>query len=311
MERNTIRPLVSVIMNCYNSERFLKEAIESVYAQDMGDWEIVFFDNHSTDRSAQIARSFDGKLRYFKNEGETVSLGKARRLAIQEAQGKYIAILDCDDLWLSQKLSKQISRFERSGTDRAIGLCYSDAMRISAEGKDLVPYSYERKLYSGDVYVRLMRDCFVDMSSALFLKGVFDAVGGFDEKYFLVEDWDLWLKIALDYDFLLVNEILVKVRIHNENGSKNLQRHNDEKTDLIKQLPIRNSMERETQEKTLQELRLRKKIEGFFVDNEPTVRFRNAVELFLCSVQNPLCAVSILRRFLNPKMISLYLRKFG
>ena len=91
-------PIVSVIMNCYNSARYLREAIDSVYAQTYKKWEIIFWDNASTDNSAAIARSYDDKLKYFKSEAN-VPLGKARNWAIEKAQGKYVAFLDDADLF--------------------------------------------------------------------------------------------------------------------------------------------------------------------------------------------------------------------
>ena len=86
------KSLVSIIMNCYNGQRFLKEAIDSVYQQDYEDWEIIFWDNASEDDSAKIAKSYDKKLKYFLAPSNT-SLGEARNIALQKAHGKYIAFL--------------------------------------------------------------------------------------------------------------------------------------------------------------------------------------------------------------------------
>ena len=113
-------PTVSVIMNCFNGEKYLREAIDSVYAQTYKNWEIIFWDNASTDNSAEIAKSYDEKLRYFRGE-KTVPLYAARNLALKQAKGKYIAFLDCDDYWLPQKLERQVEIFE---SDKKIGLVY-------------------------------------------------------------------------------------------------------------------------------------------------------------------------------------------
>ena len=75
------KPLVSIIMNCYNSDHFLREAIESVYDQTYSNWEIIFWDNASTDSSPEIAKSYDDRLKYFRNN-TTTNLGMARKLAI-------------------------------------------------------------------------------------------------------------------------------------------------------------------------------------------------------------------------------------
>ncbi len=116
-------PLISVIMNCLNCAKYLKEAIDSVYAQTYTNWEIIFWDNASTDRSAEIARSYDGRLRYFRGS-ETVPLGEARNRALEQARGEFIAFLDCDDLWMPQKLEKQLPLFD----DPEVGLVFSDSI---------------------------------------------------------------------------------------------------------------------------------------------------------------------------------------
>ena len=106
-------PLVSVLINCFNSETYLKKAIESVYAQTYKNWEIIFWDNQSTDSSAQIAKSFDGRLKYFYSH-EFSNLGTARNRALKKVNGKYIAFLDCDDLWYPEKIFKQVKLLEAS-----------------------------------------------------------------------------------------------------------------------------------------------------------------------------------------------------
>src|SRR5262245_45505527 len=101
-------PLVSVIVNCFNGEEYLQEAIESVYAQTYNNWEIVLWDNASSDSSATIARTFDGRLRYFRSE-QHCSLGAAREKALNQTRGDLIAFLDTDDSWLPDKLERQVS----------------------------------------------------------------------------------------------------------------------------------------------------------------------------------------------------------
>ena len=105
MEEN---PSVSIIMNCFNAEKYLIEAIESVFSQSFTDWEIIFWDNRSTDGSAKIAKDYGHKLKYFLATKHT-DLGVARNLALNQANGKYVGFLDCDDLFLKDKLKNQIT----------------------------------------------------------------------------------------------------------------------------------------------------------------------------------------------------------
>lgn len=101
------QPLVSVIVNCYNGEKYLREALDSIYAQTYDNWEIIFFDNQSTDGSAKIAKEYDDRLRYVYNE-VNVPLGEARKLAVTYACGEWIGFLDVDDIWSTDKLDTQI-----------------------------------------------------------------------------------------------------------------------------------------------------------------------------------------------------------
>ena len=96
---------VSIIMNCYNGEKYLREAIDSVYAQSYKHWEIIFWDNASTDRTSQIAQSYDSRLRYFRAKVNT-HLGPARNMALEKAKTTYIAFLDSDDIYLPNTLSR-------------------------------------------------------------------------------------------------------------------------------------------------------------------------------------------------------------
>src|SRR5690349_5169555 len=123
-------PLVSVIMNCLDCSRYLREAIESVYAQTYENWEIIFYDNGSCDGSGDIARSYDDRLRYFRGDA-TIPLGNARNKAISFARGDLIAFLDCDDVWFPAKLEKQVPLF----ADSRVGLVYCDTIFFNSQGR--------------------------------------------------------------------------------------------------------------------------------------------------------------------------------
>src|SRR5271169_200915 len=102
-------PLVSVIMNIHNGAAFLREALDSVMAQTFTDWELIVWDDCSTDDSAQIVAGYkDPRVRYFLSPEET-PLGKARDGAIRQARGEWLAFLDQDDLWTPTKLEKQMA----------------------------------------------------------------------------------------------------------------------------------------------------------------------------------------------------------
>ena len=105
------KPLVSIIMNCLNGSKYLNEAIKSVLDQTYRNWEIIFFDNNSTDQSHLILQKYSEKrIKYFKSK-ITHTLYKARNLAIKKSKGDLIAFLDVDDWWTKDKLKKQVNFF--------------------------------------------------------------------------------------------------------------------------------------------------------------------------------------------------------
>jgi len=204
------RPLVSVIMNCLNCEKYLREAIDSVYAQTYPNWEIIFWDNVSTDRSGFIANSYNSRLKYFKGD-KTIPLGPARNKAIEHCEGDYIAILDCDDVWLPQKLKKQMSLFQKNPE---IAVVYSDCQTINSNGCPLK--KTKGKFYRGMIFDDLLRHNFIPPSLTVVMKKeCIHAVGKFSE-YRASIDFDLLLKLAFRYPFDFVDEILASYRLHNQ-----------------------------------------------------------------------------------------------
>lgn len=213
----TRAPKISVLMNCYNSAAFLKEAIDSVFAQTFKDWEIIFWDNLSTDHSAVIAKQYEGKLRYFLGKTH-LSLGAARNCAIEKAAGDYIGILDCDDVWLPDKLEKQVPLLENNPR---CGLVYADTLIMDSTGNILGKHSRSCRFIRGSVFIDLLYDNVVSACSSLLLRReTLERVGVFDPRYEIAEESELILRIAEKYEIDFVDEPLVKARRHGENSSK-------------------------------------------------------------------------------------------
>ena len=101
-------PLVSIIMNCHNGEKFLRQSIKSVLHQSYKNWELIFYDNCSSDNSKQIIKNFKDKRIKYLHSKIFLNLYHARNKAIQNTKGKYITFLDTDDWWEKNKLKKQI-----------------------------------------------------------------------------------------------------------------------------------------------------------------------------------------------------------
>ncbi len=206
-------PLVSILMNCLNSSKYLREAIDSVYAQTYQNWEIIFWDNASTDNSAEIAKSYDEKLRYFRSD-KVYPLGQVRNWAIEQAKGKYIAFLDCDDIWFREKLEKQIPLFERNPK---VGLVFCDTIFFDAEGREQQLYKKERP-HRGQVFKELFKRYFLSMETVVVRREVLDGLSEwFDMRFNMIEETDLFLRIAYQgWEFDYVDEPLAKWRIHPE-----------------------------------------------------------------------------------------------
>ena len=116
------KPIVSIILNCYNGEKYLHKSLKSVKNQTYKNWELVFWDNKSTDNSKEIFKSFLKKnFRYFMSQKHT-SLYEARNLAIQKAKGQFIAFIDSDDTWNKDKLTLQMKYFK----DKEVAVVYGN-----------------------------------------------------------------------------------------------------------------------------------------------------------------------------------------
>lgn len=205
----TDKPLVSIIMNCYNSDKYLNEAIESVLAQTYENWEIIFWDNASTDKSPEIAKSFAPKLKYYRGE-QTVPLGQARNFALREASGEFIAFLDCDDIWMKEKLEKQIPLF----ADSEVGLVFSDAIYFNKAGENHRIYE-SRPYYTGNCFVKLLSDYYLCMQTVIIRRvALYSLTYWFDDQFNVVEEADLFIRIGYTWKIAMVNDPLAKWRVH-------------------------------------------------------------------------------------------------
>jgi glycosyltransferase involved in cell wall biosynthesis len=200
-------PKVSVIMNCYNGEKYLKEAIDSIYAQTFPDWEIIFWDNCSTDRSAEIAKSYDTRLKYYRSDNND-RLGKARSLALAKATGEWIAFLDTDDYWFPTKLETQLIHVEY--TEHIV--CYAGIKEITPRGRlirNILP-AYT----SGHHLSRQLAQFDINMVTPIVKKQALLEFGiNFDENITASEEYNLFIRLAAKGTFCAVHEILGAWRI--------------------------------------------------------------------------------------------------
>ncbi len=226
-------PLVSIIMNCLNGDKYLKGAIDSVYAQTYKNWEIIFWNNQSTDTSVAIASSYDKRLKIFHGQ-KFMSLGEARNCAITKAGGEYIAFLDCDDVWLSDKLQKQIPLFERNPK---VGLVFSNAFNFFEKDGTAITHfdSFGFKPPRGNIFRYLFKQYALSMPTVIIRKeALYSQRDWFDNNFQICTDLDLFLRIAYVWECDYVNEPLVMYRIHCQSQSEKLfQKISDERISTI------------------------------------------------------------------------------
>lgn len=209
------QPLVSVLMNCYNGEQYLRPAIESVLAQTYQNWEIIFWDNQSLDGSADICHSYDdSRIKYFRADQHT-NLGKARAQAFENVAGEFLSILDTDDLWLPTKLAKQVSLF----SDPQIGIVISDTLFFTDDGR-------ERRMYGtrfpkqGLVFEELVKNYFVSLETVMLRTSAIKSLShAFDAEFSHVSDMDLIVRLSKDWKLACIPEVLAKWRVHQSSGT--------------------------------------------------------------------------------------------
>jgi glycosyltransferase involved in cell wall biosynthesis len=180
-------------------------AVESVLAQSFADFEIIVVDDGSTDGTACALARFGARLTIVCTERKGVAA--ARNTGVSRSSGRYLALLDSDDLWLPGKLARQTA-FMIGRPD--VEICQTEEIWIR-NGVRVNPKAAHRKP-SGDVFLRSLDLCLVSPSAVMMTRELFERAGGFDESFPVCEDYDLWLRIAAERPIPLIPEALVVKR---------------------------------------------------------------------------------------------------
>ncbi|MDA7809130.1 glycosyltransferase [bacterium] len=308
-KKNT--PFFSVIINCHNSERYVGEALKSVLSQTIQDYELIVFDNASSDDTAKIVKSFGRDIRYYFSDVK-LSLGAARNKAVMKARGKYIAFLDSDDVWLPTKLDTQKIILTERGLIDEIGLCGSDAFRVSRDLSPLARYSLSRVRYRGSVLISLLHDCFIPMSSAVVNRKICIAVGGFDESFEIIEEWDLWIRIAQHFEVIYYPDCLVKIRFHESNTSKNYVDQNKEILRMLNAVELSAKVEQRVIDSARASWFLRYLIVDFFNSFHKTFRYKaNLIwQIFIILLRQPKTCFAVLRSYFSIRLVRFAFAKY-
>jgi len=229
------KPLVSVIIIFLNAEKFLQEAIESVFTQIYDHWELLLVDDGSTDSSTEMAlryaEQYPGRVRYLEHEGhQNRGMSASRNLGIRNAKGEYIALLDADDVWLPHKLERQVAIM---GSQPAAAMVYGaiqlwhswtgnpediqrDSMQeIGVQPNALVKPPTLLALFLGR---KAITPC---PSDVLVRREIVERVGGFEEESFrnLYEDQAFFAKVCLKAPVFVARECWVRHRKHPDSSS--------------------------------------------------------------------------------------------
>lgn len=214
-------PLVSVVMNGFNSARYLKEAIDSVRAQTYRNWEIEFFDNRSEDDTQAIVLGYGDPRIRLRVAPRRVALAEGRNQAIAGARGAWLAFLDCDDLWAPEKLERQLA-LAAADREGDVGLVYARTMSFSARGDEgETTYRYEgRALPEGRILRPLLLEGnLVPIVSALVSREAWQACGPIPPHLTFAEDYWLFVAVAARFRARCVQEVSCRYRVHEHSAT--------------------------------------------------------------------------------------------
>lgn len=207
MNRN-MKELVSIIMPNYNCEKYIKESIESVRNQSYTNWELMIVDDHSTDRSVEIIsklQAIDCRIKLFINK-ENKGAAYSRNLALREAKGKWIAFLDSDDIWLPEKLEKQL-RFMQQNDYSFSYTSYEhiDEKSLSLNKRVIGPKKVTKR--------KMFHYCYLGCLTVMYDAEIMGVLQVADKIGNGRNDYALWLKACKFADCFYLNEILSKYRV--------------------------------------------------------------------------------------------------
>jgi len=216
---HTVAELVSVVIPCFNQERYIDETIQSVLNQTWPNIELIIIDDGCKDGSRTVLESFGERLTILEHPGR-VNKGQsaAINLGLRQSRGEYLGILDSDDLFVPDKIEKQM-RFLENNPD--FGLVYSNGMYIDENGKEVCKMLYGNHSPPSGPEQVLLSSCYNVPSNSLFRRSVFDKVGFLDESLRSAQDHDYAIRIAEVTRIGYIDECLWKYRRHGGSISNN------------------------------------------------------------------------------------------
>lgn len=205
---------VTILMNCRNGEKYVDQALESIKAQTYKNWEVIFVDNQSTDRSIEIAKSFGDKIKIISTP-RPMSLCEGRVFARPYITGDFFCVLDIDDLWLPTKLEKQVNIMTAYPD---VGVVYTNTIYFTDEGKE--SFAYNSIKPSGMIFKDILREYFFSLETVMIRRSSMEKHDlYFSDRYNVSSDMELFTKLCYWEKVYYINEPLAKWRYGNTNES--------------------------------------------------------------------------------------------
>jgi len=210
------KSLVSIVVNCFNGEKFLEDCLNSILNQTYHNWEVIFWDNHSTDNSKKIFEKFDDeRFKYYLSPKHTF-LYEARDLAIKVSNGDFIAFCDADDYWSKAKLERLVPLFQ----DKNVGIVYSNQWILNDKNKKKRIYT-NKVLPKGNIRSNIVSRTSITILTAVIRKtAYFNLKIGFNKNYQIIGDYDFFVRISKKCLFDCIQDPLVTYRLHKDNFTK-------------------------------------------------------------------------------------------
>jgi len=211
-------PIVSIIIPVYNGSNYMREAIDSALQQTYRNREVIVVNDGSKDdgKTENIAKSYGNLIRYFHKENGGVA--SALNFGIDKMEGEYVSWLSHDDVYYPYKLEKQIAFLQQNKKDIIL---YSDYDFIDHESRYLRTNTIEHA--EPDQFVLAMLTGHpIHGCTTLFHKNCIHKTGRFNEKLKATQDYDLWFRMAKNYDFVHMKEVLIQSRLHPDQGTNTM-----------------------------------------------------------------------------------------
>lgn len=221
--------VVDVVIPAFNAEKYIEETLASVALQGELIRSIIVVNDGSTDNTAEKVNAFSKahpSLIIELINQQNCGLANARNAGILASHASYIALLDADDLWVKDKLQKQLNVFNEDQNPK-LGVVYCAYELINQDSRPMIENNLTiQPQVRGAAYSKLKSGNFISGSgsSVLIKANIFKEVGYFDESLSASEDWDMWIRISEKYEFDFVSDVLVQIRVHDNNMQKNFSR---------------------------------------------------------------------------------------